>query len=848
MYFLELNKNWKLRSEELYYDKAYYSEVSEKEDGWYDVSSLPCDIHVPLIEKDEMGDPVVADNCFKCEWIEKKSWWFKKVFKAGKELIRTTNSELVIKNLDSEADLFLNGVHLGHHSSSTFPFRKDVRDILKEGNNILLIRVSSGLEHYNEFDLAKIKDYVHAVYKSSGEPRGDERRVFVRKPAYTYGWDWNPRIATCGIMSGVKIETYNEIAIRNAKFTTMKLTGDKAEITVVAEVDNLYPAETLNAVIGLEIGFEGKPIKTLQKDVFMTAGINYVTFDLVIDDARLWWPNGMGKQDLYNVKLSARTAKGSIGEYEFKTGIRTIKLNTDKIDEKSRMFFFEINSVPVFCKGGNWETPDSLYGRIPDEKYEKLVNEAKEANFNMFRFNGVNAYERDYFYECCDRNGIMIWQDFTFSCAAYPDDVRWFRHEVEKEIDFQTKRLRNHPCVTLWNGSNECQWTLDKFSQGGKSYFEGDKKPASSGGTLMWNEIIPRIVHNNSPDIPYWNSSPFGGKDLNCDEYGNNHRWHAGFMNDDTMVRITPEEYDKIACKFIAEFGCVGPTKISTLYKYYGSKDIEIGSDIWKLHTNTFEKNTIKAAIQKHYRDPGSLSLKGYLLYAGMFQGLMLGYAFESMRNAENNYGGLVWSYNDCWGEIGWSVIDYYLVRKISYYFVKRALAHKRLILRESGKKIDIICLNDTREELEFELEYGYQTFEGEKKDAKMQRVTVPPHSKSTVVISFQKGPYDIQKGIYYAWPDEKSGMIPTFLRSADFKDLKVCEPNISVTDMKEIKGNTVFKITSDQYVHGVHFGLDDSIRLSDDYFDLLAGEVREITIYDEKPPGSIEPKYIVKK
>lgn len=851
MYKLELKDDWKLRYEELYFDKNYYSEIVDKKYGWYNVKVLPCDVHVPLIERGEIEDPVIADNCFKCKWIENKSWWFKKIFSIGKELLSSQNCELVIESLDAEADIFLNGVHLGHHRSQTFPFRKDVRDILNERDNILVIRVTSGLEYYCELELSKIKDFVHTVYKMSGEPRGDERRVFVRKPAYVYGWDWNPRIATCGIMGDVRIECYSEIAIRSVKFTTEKISGNAAEITVTAEIDNLYPITTLDAVIELEISFNDNPIQNLRKNIFMTAGINYVCFNLTINDAKLWWPNGYGEQNLYKIKISAMTNKGICDNYEFRTGIRTIRLNTDRIDDKNRLFMFEINGIPIFAKGGNWETPDSLYGRITDKKYEVLVSEAKEANFNMFRLNGVNAYERDYFYECCDRYGILIWQDFTFSVSAYPDELEWFRDEVEKEIDYQTKRLRNHPCIALWCGSNECQWSLTMFSKGKSSYFEGDKKPASPGGTIIWNEIMPRIIHNNCPDIPYWNSSPFGGVDLNSDECGDKHWWHEAFMNENILVRIRPEEYDKIACKFISEFGCVGPTKKSSVYKYYGSEDIDIDSSVWELHTNTFEKDTIKAAISKHYIDSESLSLDEYLLYGGLFQGLMLGYAFESMRYANNNFGGLLWSYNDCWGEIGWSIIDYYLTRKISYYFVKRALSHKKLILRESQNMINVICLNDTRDQLEFDLEYGYQTFEGDKKYTEVKRVKVQPYSKAMVIATFEKGSFDTLKGLYYAKADEKSSMTPAILRSEDFRNLLVSRPAIKITDLKVNNGCISFKVTSDKFAHCVHFGFKDSVLLSDEYFDLLAGESREVIVYGEDTPSTIEeinPRYIFVK
>jgi len=227
---------------------------------------------------------------------------------------------------------------------------------------------------------------------------------------------------------------------------------------------------------------------------------------------------------------------------------------------------------------------------------------------------------------------------------------------------------------------------------------------------------------------------------------------------------------------------------------------------------------------------------------------MMLGYALESMRNGNYNYGGLIWSYNDCWGEVGWSIIDYYLARKISFYFVKRALSHKRIILRESQDMINVICLNDTRESLEFDLEFGYQTFDGEKKNTETKKVKVEPYSKAVTIAQFKKGSNDILKGVYYAKPGEKSEMIPALLRSADFKDLQISQPEISITDLKVSNGNTVFKVSSDKYVHGVHFGFKDDVRLSDEYFDLLAGESREITAYGIDIPGSndkIDPKYV---
>lgn len=333
---------------------------------------------------------------------------------------------------------------------------------------------------------------------------------------------------------------------------------------------------------------------------------------------------------------------------------------------------------------------------------------------------------------------------------------------------------------------------------------------------------------------------------MQSNDYGDRHHWI--FMSSDMNERITPEEYDKIACKFVSEFGCIGPTKKSSVYKYYGSENVDMNSSIWKMHINTFEKNTVKAAISKHYTDIEALSLDEYLLYAGLFQGVMLGYALESMRYAENNYGALIWSFNDAWGEVGWSIIDYYSIRKISYYFVKRALTHAKLILREDEGIINVICMNDTRDILEFELEYGYMMFDGIKEDIVRKKVIVKPFAKAVVVAQMKKGSHDTLKGLYYAMTDKNCGITPATLRTTDFKNLLIPRPAIRITELNECKGKVTFTVTSDKYAHGVHFGLNDDMLLSDEYFDLLPGESREITVLNDNVPIAIEdinPRYV---
>ena len=384
MNFFMLDKDWELRYEDIYWGKEYFAEVIDKKEGWHKVHSLPCDVHMPLIENGIIEDPMIADNHLNCRWIEDKSWWFRKIFEADEKLIDSNISELVLGGLDVKADIFLNGKYIGHHASAMYPFRKDVKDLFNKGENILLIRVTSGLEYYSDLDVAKIKDYISCEYKRGRGPRGDNRRALVRKPQYVYGWDWTPRIATCGIMGRARIEAYKEIVVRDIRFVTERLLDEKAQVMVEVEIENSTPISTINADIKLDLCYKEETVQSETRQVFLTSGLNFVKFDLTIEEPKLWWPNGMGMQNMYDLGVQA-SLKGKLLDYKkIKTGIRTIKLNTERIDDLNRSFLFEINGIKTFCKGANWETPETIYARTSDEKYETLVREAKKQTLICF--------------------------------------------------------------------------------------------------------------------------------------------------------------------------------------------------------------------------------------------------------------------------------------------------------------------------------------------------------------------------------------------------------------------------------------------------------------------------------
>lgn len=421
--------------------------------------------------------------------------------------------------------------------------------------------------------------------------------------------------------------------------------------------------------------------------------------------------------------------------------------------------------------------------------------------------------------------GILIWHDFMFACALYPDNAEWYRREAENEIDYQTRRLRNHASLALWSGNNENHW-------GFHDWWVGDEKPEFAGGAHIYNYIAPRIVRENCAHIPYWRSSPYGGSDPNGNEVGDRHHWHDCTMNPDMEKRITPEEYDKVTSKFVSEYGYIGPCARSSIERYHGSETIERFSDVWNWHNNTFEKDTVMAGITKHYVDADKLSLDDYLLYAGAVQGLMYGYSLESMRCAENCWGSLFWMYTDCWGEVGWTIIDYYLSRKPSYYYVKRAFAPAKLILRRGDDDVVVYGANDTNEALNLPVEYGYVSFDGTVARTVTTTLTLPRSDKGPVFRIPTDGS-DEKIGTYFLrCTDDSSQSIPTaLLRGGPFRELAVSRPKLSITGFERNDEGCHFDVTTDVFAHAVHFGIEENTRLSDSYFDLLPGETREVRV-----------------
>ena len=486
--------------------------------------------------------------------------------------------------------------------------------------------------------------------------------------------------------------------------------------------------------------------------------------------------------------------------------------------------------MKIFCKGGNWVPADSVYLRVTNEKYKTLVQEAAACNFNMLRIWGGGLYEPDCFYDYCSEYGILIMQDFMYACAFYPDYLDWFMHEAQLEAEYQTKRLAHQACMAVWTGNNEVHESYT-------DWFRGDIEPEYYHGTKIFNYLLPSAVRNNSPLIPYMPSSPFYGSKANDMLAGDSHIWGWMRKEQETGLQFMYEleAFDRVAAKvrMSSEYGFFGALKYSSVEKFHDGEEIAVGSAIWLHHReHKGVRGLILDSIDRHLTDSAVLDVKDYLLYSGIMQGILYEELSLALRRREHCSGKLIWMYNDCWPETGWTVIDYYTTRKISFYYLKRAFETTKFIVRVIDGQVSMVALNETPDSQNVLAEYGYMSFNGEKQGSAVEEITVEAHGR--LELKGFKAVHDTSKGFYYMLARNNANFQPAVSLRGYYRDVEFPAANIETVKSETADGNTVLVLRSDVFVPVVNIQpRDDTVKMSDNYFQLLPNTEKKVEIYN---------------
>lgn len=790
-------------------------------------ATVPGTVHTDLLANKKIEDPFYRLNELDQQWIDKVDWEYKTIFTVDKSFLKRDKVVLDFEGLDTYADVFVNQEKVLSADNMFRQWQVDVKNLLKEGDNELHIVFRSPIiEGLKKYDA---NGFVYPGAENDQAERGkveENKRVsiYTRKAGYHYGWDWGPRLVTSGIWKPVYLKAWDEATIENLQIVQHEVSDEKATFTAVFEVDAIKKA---NAVIAIKNNEE----KLASREVNLTAGVKKYSVDFEIAKPQLWWTNGLGEAHLYNLTGVLATIDRSVSQ-KTRIGIRTLELVREK-DEHGTSFYFKLNGHPVFMKGANYIPNDMFLPRVTEENYRTVIETAKNSNNNMLRVWGGGIYENDIFYDLCDENGILVWQDFMFACAMFPNNPEFLDNVKQEAID-NVKRLRNHPSIALWCGNNEILTAWNNWGWKKTAREQGENVPDKVWQAYVdiFHKTLPDVVNEYDPSRSYWGSSPSSGLGKQADLLnGDEHYWGVWWGKEPF------ETYATHVARFMSEYGFQSFPEMATVRKYAEPEDYDIYSEVMKSHQRSSIGNgTIEYYMLKEYKKPKDF--ESFLYVNHVLQANGIKFALEGHRRAMPFcMGSLYWQINDVWPVASWSSTDYYQNWKALQYYVKKGFSPVLVSPYEEGIKLKVAIVNDQLEPIQAELRLKMVDFDGQVIWEEAHLVDIPANSSDNYFnVNKNEWRYKYRRKIknlvFVAELIENGQLISKnnyyFL---PFKNLNISAPQLEYSIAKADNGfNIVLK--TDKLAKNLYLQIgDEEGFFSDNYFDLLPNEKVSINL-----------------
>lgn len=806
-----INKNWQFK-------QARFN-------NWYK-ATVPGVIHTDLIDNGIIDDPYYRLNERAVQWIDKEDWIYETNITGEYEIINKENQRLVFKGLDTYADVFLNDSLILTANNMFREWKVNIKGILRSGKNRLRIYFHSPVK----VDMPKWEALPYRLKADNDQSENGgllDRKisVFARKASYHYGWDWGPRLVTSGIWRPVYLEAWNDIKLEDAHVIQKKVTSKLADLA--SELEILSTRNIGGAIITIKAS--GKVI--LNKRVDIKKGLNKFTLHYQLRNPKLWWTNGLGDPYLYKFTTSVTLNERVSDRIDENIGIRSLKVIARK-DTIGTSFYFELNGKPIFMKGANYIPSDNFLPRITDEKYEKIILDAQNANMNMLRVWGGGIYENDIFYNLCDKYGILVWQDFMFACALYPSDEA-FIENVRQEAIYNVRRLRNHPSIALWCGNNEI---IDAW------YGWGWKKDYDSMGNgysdKLWNNlynlyfnVLPKVVEEYGGGIGYRGSSPLAYPDKKSDGInGDSHYW--GVWHGNRPI----SQYNTERSRFFSEYGFQSFPEFESVKKYAPfEKDHDIESEVMMLHQRggLNANNKIKEYMLKSYNTPKDF--KNFLYVNMILQGDAIKTAMEAhRRDMPYCMGSLFWQLNDCWPVASWSSRDYYGRWKAQHYFAKKAYDMILVSPIVSNGNLTVHIVSDFLKPVKGKFSLKIIDMDGNVIKSKSMHINTPINGSKLILknnindLLDKRSKQDIIILVEFSTPKKTYSNIAY---AVEQKELNLKKVNINWKASSIVNGY-IISLKSDKFARGVFLSLPGKEHFfEDNYFDLLPNQKTEIIV-----------------
>ncbi|MCA9919443.1 MAG: glycoside hydrolase family 2 protein, partial [Anaerolineales bacterium] len=560
MKILDLNGRWQFKQ--------------STSDEWLP-ATVPGGVHTDLMALDRIPDPFVGDNEKKVQWVAEANWTYRRQVEVEATLLNQPHVWLVCDGLDTLATVTLNGHTVGQTDNMFRQYRWDVKPLLQAGNNELDIHFASAVQYISEKQVERPLPGV-----SQAIPGGP----YLRKAPCQFGWDWGPQLPPIGIWKDIRLEA------GGVRLSDVHLRQNHADgqVTISAAVTLAGQTDEDLAIQLQIVSPDGEEfVVEMATSTALSTGVapQIHNSQFTIHNPQLWWPNGYGDQPRYQVTVSLtqnrKDAKENLGDSaplrevidqrSYQLGLRTLQLRQDP-DEWGKSFEFMVNGVPIFAKGSNWIPADSFPTRISDEYLENLIRGAAETHQNMLRVWGGGFFEEERFYELCDQYGILVWQDYIFSCSVYPLDDPAFLENVRLEVEENVRRIRHRASLALWCGNNEMEWGWADWG-----WTREDLADMKVAYDQFFHHTLAEWSTAVDPDTPYWPSSPSSDtpfEDPNGQIQGDAHYW------DVWHGRKPFTAYRNQFPRFMSEFGFQALPPLATISTYAEEEDWNMTSYI----------------------------------------------------------------------------------------------------------------------------------------------------------------------------------------------------------------------------------------------------------------------------
>lgn len=679
-------------------------------------ATVPGNVEIDMEKAGIIDDPTIGANVNSLRKYEGYQWCYKKNFKSP-ALKAGQRCELFFGGIDCFAEIWLNGKHIGSADNMLIEHRFDITECLTNGDNELTVIIRSSVIEAQKYLLGTISIGNFAT----------EESMLVRKAPSCYGWDIMPRMVSAGLWRDVRLNIQDETRFTDVSWMTIYVDVANKTAALKADIQLQIPFEKYDAAKAIfKLERNGRTCAETTKPVVSHA----MRADIGVGNVDFWWPRGMGEPALYDATVTIVDTDGKtvLAQDKRKIGIRTIHLDRTEINNppaKPGRFRFIVNGEPVFIRGTNWVPLDALHSR-DKEWVDKTLDMVADLNCNMVRCWGGNVYENHQFFDRCDKEGIMVWQDFTMGCAFYSQRED-FAKAIEQEAIAVVTKLRSHPSLALWSGNNEddasLRWGLGALN-------------INPNKDVVSRTVLPRVVYEFDPSRPYLASSPYYSPEVYEAGSGSNflpedHLWGPrGYYKDPF--------YKNATCQFVSEIGYHGCPNLSSLKKMMPKDDVYP----WKKDSNHewnsswITKSTRRYEAQGYTPSRNNLminqvkilfgecpsDLNDFISASQFVQAEAMKYFVEKWRGGkfDDRWGIIWWNVRDGWPIISDAVADYYCSKKLAYHFIKNVQHNVCVMILDSKDgKHPLVAVNDTRQDAKGKLsvtdvESGKKIYSGE--------------------------------------------------------------------------------------------------------------------------------------